>query len=604
MIIYPYQRIPEKITKTVNADWGIGRSDNGWMTAETFFQYIANVFHPYLIEKNVTLPVLLFVDGHKSHLTYELSVLCKELQIEVVALYPNATRILQPADVAVFRPIKMAWRQAVRDWYADHPEQVLNRISFAPLLEKVVESSVKPETLINGFQACGLCPFNPDAIDFSKCLGAVNDGNSTNNPNSIVPDISMKYNAFATIVGAEKLQKFKSLDQYFPDEIDENFFDLYRIWKHYENQHKEKSKDKAVNDNVEQIPEHNKKVNILQNVVIKPANNSTNASSSAIYNCSDFDRNVLQGKSKSEPCSRMQSPIPSTSGIASPLPSNVVEIVQSELLGNYLIRPDAPQRKGIKNIERFPFAITAKKYQMMFEKKRALQEIAERKKEENRKKRENGQAAKRALQETKLSKKGTKRPTEEVQANKQSNAKKAKCKENKNICGVCLKMIRSQYELHCDDCTKCFHKLCIPKSHRIHIPNEEDDKYLCHNCYKEESESDVTEPGTAEQVDEENVEESEDEGPNGAETENEYGKEEKGNGEDIKRREKETKDREKGTDGKEGTDGGEIENIKELREEEQEEEGEDKYKDVADNACDSEVDELFDMYNEAMKNFK
>ena len=59
--------------------------------------------------------MVLFVDDHKSHLTYKLSVLYNKLKIEIVALYPNVTRILQPADMAVFRPLKMYWRKAVRD---------------------------------------------------------------------------------------------------------------------------------------------------------------------------------------------------------------------------------------------------------------------------------------------------------------------------------------------------------------------------------------------------------------------------------------------------------------------------------------------------------
>ena len=49
---------------------------------------------------------MLFVDGHKSHLTYQLSVLCNKLKIEIIALYPDATRVLQPADMAVFSPVK------------------------------------------------------------------------------------------------------------------------------------------------------------------------------------------------------------------------------------------------------------------------------------------------------------------------------------------------------------------------------------------------------------------------------------------------------------------------------------------------------------------
>lgn len=187
MIIYPYKRIPEKIAITVNPTWGIGRSDNGWMTSETFYDYIKNIFHPHLIDKNIKFPVLLFLDGHKSHLTYELSLLCNALNIEVIALYPNATRILQPCDVAVFRPIKMGWKKAVREFYEKNPGQVLNKMTFAPLLEKVVTEVVKPETLEHGFKACGLFPFNPNAIDFSKCLGKVNELNKVSISCAFVP---------------------------------------------------------------------------------------------------------------------------------------------------------------------------------------------------------------------------------------------------------------------------------------------------------------------------------------------------------------------------------------------------------------------------------
>jgi hypothetical protein len=76
MIVYPYERIPEKIVRAVTAEWGIAGSDRGWMTCEVFHEYIANIFHPFLVSQGVIFPMVLFVDGHNSHLTYQLSVLC------------------------------------------------------------------------------------------------------------------------------------------------------------------------------------------------------------------------------------------------------------------------------------------------------------------------------------------------------------------------------------------------------------------------------------------------------------------------------------------------------------------------------------------------
>ena len=149
MIVYPYKRIPEKTAQSVPAEWGFARSDRGWMTCEVFYEYIANIFHPFLVSQAVIFHVVLFVDGHKTHFTHQLSVLYNKLKIEIIASYPSGTRILQPADVAVFRPVKMYWQKAVRYWHAKHPGEVLNKVTFAPLLREVIDFAAKPETLRN-----------------------------------------------------------------------------------------------------------------------------------------------------------------------------------------------------------------------------------------------------------------------------------------------------------------------------------------------------------------------------------------------------------------------------------------------------------------------
>lgn len=136
------------------------------MTAPVFYEYISNVFYKDLIAAGIKLPVILYVDGHKTHLTKEVSELCKSLKIHLIALYPNATRILQPADVASFKPLKAGWKKYLRLWYAENNSgEVLNKQNFAPLLQKVVNSCTDPSIAINGFRSTGLFPLNPDAIN-------------------------------------------------------------------------------------------------------------------------------------------------------------------------------------------------------------------------------------------------------------------------------------------------------------------------------------------------------------------------------------------------------------------------------------------------------
>ncbi|XP_011863938.1 PREDICTED: uncharacterized protein LOC105559902 [Vollenhovia emeryi] len=106
MVLYWYQRIPERIMERLPPDWIVGTTDSGWMTESMFFKYVTQKFYPWLLENLIEFPVVLFIDGHASHISVRLAEFCKQYKIELVALYPNATHILQPLDVAVFHPLK------------------------------------------------------------------------------------------------------------------------------------------------------------------------------------------------------------------------------------------------------------------------------------------------------------------------------------------------------------------------------------------------------------------------------------------------------------------------------------------------------------------
>lgn len=109
--VYKDKRIPQDIAENFPKEWGLGKTDSGWMTCEAFFEFIADIFHPWLLQKQITFPVIFFMDGHASHLCLQTSQFCEKNGIILVALLPNATHILQPMDVAVFRSLKEPWRK-------------------------------------------------------------------------------------------------------------------------------------------------------------------------------------------------------------------------------------------------------------------------------------------------------------------------------------------------------------------------------------------------------------------------------------------------------------------------------------------------------------
>ena len=82
------------------------------MTSATFYDYMLQVFEPWLVQSNIPRPVLVYADGHKSYLSLEVAEFCTSKGILLVALYPNSTHLLQPLDVSVLKSLKSLWATA------------------------------------------------------------------------------------------------------------------------------------------------------------------------------------------------------------------------------------------------------------------------------------------------------------------------------------------------------------------------------------------------------------------------------------------------------------------------------------------------------------
>lgn len=248
MVVVDLKRVPKKFTESVPKSWAVGRSDNGWMTGETFFEYFANIFYPWLLENKVIFPVVVFLDGHASHLTMALSDFCKQKCIELVALFPNSTQILQPMDVAVFHPLKNSWKKAVSDWRMKNYGIALKRDNFCPILEKVVTNTISRDMLKNGFRCCGLCPFNPNSIDYTKlsAQAATNDKstitiNSTDDPAESLKKYEENLLFFENEISPVKLAEFKEGGSHWTGRLEDS--GLFNYWLHLKNKISEFSQD-------------------------------------------------------------------------------------------------------------------------------------------------------------------------------------------------------------------------------------------------------------------------------------------------------------------------------------------------------------------------
>lgn len=260
MILYKYKRIPSNIAKNVPKEWGLGYTDNGWMTGASFYEYITNIFFPWLTKSNVKLPVILFLDGHSSHMTLALSEFCSKNQIILISLVANATHILQPLDVAFFRPFKNHWKKIVYAWRIENHGKKLSREEFPILLFKAFSTIPNSREIIqNGFRSCGLCPFTPNGINYEKYFRSSEKDNVNLNPIAAEKN-NNNYKRLLDFFHDEfpdKVSLFETYEESYIGDIKDT--NLYYFWKRL----KEKSQDKSNPTELNHINQENAEPNSI-----------------------------------------------------------------------------------------------------------------------------------------------------------------------------------------------------------------------------------------------------------------------------------------------------------------------------------------------------
>lgn len=357
MVIYPYKRVPEEIRKSLPKGWGMGVSDNGWMTKEIFYEYISKVLHPYLVQMGTKFPIIYFVDGHATHLTLSVSELCVRLQIILIALYPNATRILQPADVAAFKPLKTCWNNKVLEWRRCNPMGSLTKEKFAPLLFEVIGDSISAETIKSGFKSCGLYPFDKQAIKISKCLGRSTTKSNENLKQNLERTQDDAFIKLCATVGESKLEDLKKLEKTDTETSNYNedfllLFDLYKQFKcginpkqicHTANKSTQTDAEyKVLEDWTIDIGSINEFM-ILKDQPNQQSQNEAFSAIDATFQPNDYLGNCTEVRTNSNA-----------------IPCIVVPSETTRSIDEYLDWPETPLRKGCKpNKIKKPFVVTS-----------------------------------------------------------------------------------------------------------------------------------------------------------------------------------------------------------------------------------------------------
>ena len=157
---------------------------NGWMTTDTFLDWFESVFLPSIPDR--TKPTVLIVDGHSSHVAFQVRQLAVANNVTLLKLPPHTTHILQPLDVGLFKGAKEAWRGIV----ADHTRRNrcnIRKSEFPGLLQILWKDGIKSNSLVSGFKKCGPQSVSPKATMPSEPFAAQYDSPSQETLSSASP---------------------------------------------------------------------------------------------------------------------------------------------------------------------------------------------------------------------------------------------------------------------------------------------------------------------------------------------------------------------------------------------------------------------------------
>ena len=158
------QAIPPYViynAKILNPEWmkdgppgtKYARSENGWIDTDLFELWFNNHFLTHAVSSR---PLLLILDGHKTHYQPKVCQEAKKRKVIIFCLPPHSTHVSQPLDTCVFKPLKTEWNKATHTFQSRNPGVQITKYNFPRLLKEAWENAMLSSNICVGFRNAGI----------------------------------------------------------------------------------------------------------------------------------------------------------------------------------------------------------------------------------------------------------------------------------------------------------------------------------------------------------------------------------------------------------------------------------------------------------------
>lgn len=163
MVIWPAATHRSNWTTHPTPGWHYACSKSGYTDSKISLEWLKKVFDPQTKERARGKKRLLICDGFGTHETLEILEHCFASDIRLRRLPSHTSHKLQPCDIAVFAPLKAAYRDAVerleRGGVNDFGKQ-----HFTSLYSYARKKAFTRNNILAGWSKGGPYPLNPERV--------------------------------------------------------------------------------------------------------------------------------------------------------------------------------------------------------------------------------------------------------------------------------------------------------------------------------------------------------------------------------------------------------------------------------------------------------
>lgn len=163
MIIWPTSTHRANWTTFPTPGWHYAFSDSGYTDSILSLEWLTRVFDPQTRERADGKPRVLICDGFGTHEKLEILEHCFANKITLCRLPSHTSHKLQPCDVAVFAPLKIAYRDNAERLERGGVNTV-GKQHFTSLYSPARDTAFIKRNILAGWSKGGLFPFNSQRV--------------------------------------------------------------------------------------------------------------------------------------------------------------------------------------------------------------------------------------------------------------------------------------------------------------------------------------------------------------------------------------------------------------------------------------------------------